>query len=137
MKLERLEGLLRKVKQIQSIMNEVSTGASLIQEREDEYIVVYLDIVHEIESLAKVGLSLPHHNSFRTLWDWYGYWSSRLPSYASRSQYVQGLYDPLVKPIEDTLRKHREDRTPSEDLIIDLAKQVETLPELPAQGYRP
>ena len=62
--------------------------------------------------------------------------SSRLPSYASRSQYVQGLYDPLVKPIEDTLRKHREDRTPSEDLIIDLAKQVETLPELPAQGYR-
>ena len=136
MNVEQLEGLLKKVKEIQSIMIEVSTGGSLIQEREDEYIVIYLDIVHEIESLAKVGLSLPHHNSFRTLWDWYGYWSSRLPSYASRRQYVQELYDPLMKPIADALRKHQEDRAPPEDLIRDLTTRVETQPELPAHGYR-
>ena len=107
MKSEQLERLLKKIRQIQSIMVDVSTGGSLLQDREDEYIVEYLDIENEIESLAKAGLSLRHSNSFRTLWDWYGYWSSRLPSYDSRRQYVQDLYALLVNPIESALHKHR------------------------------
>ena len=70
MKSEQLEGLLKKIRTIQSIMVDVSTGGSLIQEREDEYIVLYIDITTEIESLAnflreKDGISrielLPYH----------------------------------------------------------------------------
>jgi hypothetical protein len=52
MKSEQLERLLKKIKQIQSIMVDVSTGGSLLQDREDEYIVIYLDISAEIESRA-------------------------------------------------------------------------------------
>lgn len=136
MKSEQLERLLKKIRQIQSIMVDVSTGGSLLQDREDEYIVEYLDIENEIESLAKAGLSLRHSNSFRTLWDWYGYWSSRLPSYDSRRQYVQDLYAPLVNPIESALHKHRVDETPLEDLIGDLAKRIGTQPEVDRQGFR-
>ena len=136
MKLEQLERLVKKIKQIQSIMADVSTGGSLIQEREDEYIVIYLDITTEIESLAKVGLTLSHNNSFRTLWDWYGYWSSKLPSYASRRQYIRELYAPLVDPIESGLHKHRVDKIPPEDLIRGLAKRMETQPERSAKGFR-
>lgn len=136
MKLAQLESLLKKIRQIQSIMVDVSTGGSLIQEEEDEYIVIYLDIAADIESLAKDGLALTHNNSFRTLWDWYGYWSSRLPSDASRRQYVRELYAPLVDPIESALHRHRVDKTPLEDLIRDLAKQMETKPRVSAQGFR-
>ncbi len=136
MKLAQLESLLKKIRQIQSIMVDVSTGGSLIQEKEDEYIVIYLDITADIESLARDGLGLSHNNSFRTLWDWYGYWSSRLPSYDSKRQYVRELYAPLVDPIESVLHKHRVDKTPLEDLIGDLAKQRETQPEVSAQGFR-
>ena len=136
MKSEQLERLVKKIRQIQSIMVDVSTGGSLIQEREDEYIVIYIDITTEIESLAKVGLALSHNNSFRSLWDWYEYWSSKLPSYASRRQYVRELYAPLVNPIESALHKHRVDKTPPEDLIRDLAKRIETQPERSEQGFR-
>ena len=37
MKSEQLEDLIQKIRKIQSIMVDVSTGGSLIQEREDEY----------------------------------------------------------------------------------------------------
>jgi len=136
MKSEQLEGLIKKIRKIQSIMVNVSTGGSLIQEREDEYIVLFIDITTEIESLVKSGLVLSHNNSFRTLWDWYGYWSSKLPSYDSRKQYVKKLYAPLLNPIESALHKHRIDRTPLEDLIRDLAKRIETQPDRSEQGYR-
>jgi len=136
MKSIQLERLLKKIRQIQSIMVDVSTGGSLLQDREDEYIVVYLDIENEIESLAKAGLALRHRNSFRTLWDWYEYWSSKLPSYDSRRQYVRELYAPLVDPIQSTLHKHRVDKTPFEDLIKDLAKRMASEPELFEQEFR-
>lgn len=136
MKLAQLETLLKKIRQIQSIMVDVSTGKSLIQEKEDEYIVIYLDIAADIESLTKDGLALSHRNLFRTLWDWYGYWSSKLPSYPSRREYVRELYAPLVNPIESVLHKHRVDKTPLEDLIGDLAKRIETQPEVSPKGFR-
>ncbi len=136
MKLEQLDRLLKKIKQIQSIMIDVSTGESLIQEREDEYIVIYLDITTEIESLAKAGVILLHTNSFRTLWDWYGYWSSKLPSYASRREYVRELYAPLVDPIVGAVHKHRVDKTPVEELMRDLTKRIQTQPEPPEKGFR-
>ena len=136
MKLKQLERLLEKIKQIQSIMVDVSTGGSLLQDREDEYIAIYLDISAEIESRAKAGLPLLHSNSFRTLWDWYKYWSSKLPFYDVRRQYVGELYAPLVDLIESALNKHRMDKTPLEDLIRDLAKRIETQLEVSEQGFR-
>ena len=136
MKLEHLERLLEKIRQIQSIMIDVSTGGALIQEKEDEYIVIYLDITTEIESLAKAGVTLSHNNSFRTLWDWYGYWSSKLPSYTSRREYVRELYAPLIDPLESALHKHRVDRTPPEELMKDLAKRIQTQPEPSERGFR-
>lgn len=136
MKSEQLESLLTKIRQIQSIMVAVSTGGPRIQEKEDEYKQLYLDIQTEIENLVKAGLALSHNNSFRSLWDWYGYWSSELPSYASRRQYVRELYAPLVNPIESALHKHRVDKTPSEELIRDLTKQIETQSERSTKGFR-
>jgi uncharacterized protein (TIGR02391 family) len=132
----QLESLLTNIWQIQSIMVSVSTGEAAIQEKEDEYIQLYLDIATEIDALAKAGVALPHNNPFRSLWDWHGYWSSRLPTYASKRQYVRELYAPLVNPIESVLYNQRLDRTELEDLARALAKLIENQPECSVQGFQ-
>ncbi|NIS62442.1 MAG: hypothetical protein GTO13_17600, partial [Proteobacteria bacterium] len=132
----QLENLLMKIWQIQSIMVSVSTGEAQIQEMEDEYIQLYLDIATEIETLAKGGVTLSHKNPFRSLWDWYGYWSSRLPTYTSRRQYVLKLYAPLVNPIEGVLYNQPLDKAGFEELARGLAKLTENQPECPVQGFQ-
>ena len=117
-------------------MLSVSTGEATIQEKEDEYIQLYLDITTEIDALAKTGVTLPHKNPFRSLWDWHGYWSSRLPTYASRRQYVLGLYAPLVNPLESVLYNHRLDRAELKDLARGLAKLAETQTECSIHGFQ-
>jgi uncharacterized protein (TIGR02391 family) len=136
MDLRQLESLLANIWQIQSIMVSVSTGEAKIQEMEDEYIRLYLDIATKIETLAKVGVTLSHKNPFRSLWDWYGYWSSRLPTCASRRQYVLKLYAPLVNPIESVLYNHRLDKAEFEDLARSLAKLAETQAECSIHGFQ-
>lgn len=117
-------------------MVSVSTGEAQIQEMEDEYIQLYLDIGAEIETLAKVEVTLSHKNPFRSLWDWYGYWSSRLPTCASRRQYVRELYAPLVNLMERVLYNSRLDKAGFEDLARGLAKLTESQPECPVQGFQ-
>ncbi len=136
MKLEQMNDLLTKTKQIQSIMIAVSTGGPRIQEKETEYRQLYLDIEIEINKLKEAGLALSHPNPFHSLWDWYGCWSSELPTYASRRQYIRKLYLPLVGPIEAALHKHRVDKTPPEELIRGITNQIKAQPESTAQGFR-
>jgi uncharacterized protein (TIGR02391 family) len=133
---KQLENLLTETWRIQSIMVSVSAGEASIQEMEDEYIRLYLDIATEIETLAKVGVTLSHKNPFRSLWDWYGYWSSRLPTDASRRQYVRELYAPLVDSIESVLYNDRLDKAEFEDLARSLAKLTENQPECSVQGFQ-
>ena len=135
MNLGQLENLLTETWQIQSIMVSVSTGEAQIQEMEDEYILLYLDIATEIETLTKVGVTLSHKNPFRSLWDWYGYWSSRLPTHTSRRQYVRELYAPLVDSIESVLYNGRLDKEEFEDLARSLAKLAADQNECSTQGF--
>lgn len=132
----QLENLLTKIWQIQSIMVSVSTGEAQIQEMEDEYIRIYLDITTEIGTLAKVGVTLSHENPFRSLWDWYGYWSSKLSTYATRRQYVRELYAPLVDSIESVLYNGRLDKEEFEDLAGSLAKLAADQNEYSTQGFQ-
>jgi len=117
-------------------MLSVSTGEATIQEKEDEYIQLYLDITTEIDVLVRAGVILPHNNPFRSLWDWHGYWSSKFPTYASRRQYVLELYAPLVNPLESVLYNQRLDRTELKDLARGLAKLAETQAEYSIHGFQ-
>ncbi len=132
---KQLENLLMEAWQIQSIMVSVSAGEASIQQMEDEYIRLYLDITTEIETLAKGGVTLSHKNPFRSLWDWNGYWSSRLPTYTSKRQYVRELYAPLVDSIESVLYNGRLDKAEFEDLARSLAKLAADQNECSTQGF--
>jgi hypothetical protein len=87
---------LEQLHRIKSIMISVSTGGPKIQSVDAEYKKLY----NEIDSiLEKLKISNP--NSFKSLWEWYGHWSSgELPSYQSRRKYISELYKEVIEQIE-------------------------------------
>lgn len=49
--------------------------------------------------LKDAGLDDPF--PWRTLWDWYGYWSANLGSYAARRAYIGEVSGPMIDELED------------------------------------
>ena len=75
------------IKNIKEIMMNVSTGKSRIEDRNDEYQMLYkkLDEIYKEKELK-------NPNIFSDLWEFYNYWKNELPDYASRRDYVIKLY---------------------------------------------
>jgi uncharacterized protein (TIGR02391 family) len=136
MDISLLENLLSKITQIQSIMVAVSTGGPRIQDKESEYKKIYLQIESDISVLNEAGLNIKNNNNFRSLWDWYGYWSTNLPTYASRRQYIREIYSPIVNPIESFLYKREIGKTFSEDLVNDLNQIINSNPDTQLQVFQ-
>ncbi|MCX6757775.1 MAG: hypothetical protein NTZ44_02765 [Candidatus Nomurabacteria bacterium] len=72
---------------IKTIMTEVSTGVARIQEMNDTYKVLY----KEIASYCK-EYSIKNTNPYSDLWEFYSYWSKKLPKYSDRRSYIIELY---------------------------------------------
>lgn len=124
----QIEGLLAKIQRLQSIMVAVATGGPKIQEKEGDYSDLYLEVQSDIEDLQQSGLAVKNPNAFHSLWDWYGCWSSNLPGYASRRQYVRDLYANIVNPLEAALYRHRTGALSSEDLRTDVERRLGQAP---------
>lgn len=87
---------LEKLNRIKSILISVATGGPKIQSVNEEYKKFY----NELDSIFK-RLQLNNPNSYRDLWEWYGYWSAgELPSYQSRRKYISDLYVEVIEQIE-------------------------------------
>lgn len=122
---EQLDEFLTKIQKLQSIMIEVATGESRIDDEEEEYIELYREVALQIELLQEAGLAISNPNHFRSLWDWYDYWSSQLDrKYAARRKYIRDLYISVADPIEKSLHKQRVQATSSEDFIQDLKRRL-------------
>jgi hypothetical protein len=112
--------LREKIQQIKEIMIAVATGGPRIQDKEADYMDLYLDIDGKIRYLQSNGIDIANPNQFRSLWDWYGYWSSTLPRYQNRRDYVQQLYNDVVIPIETVLDQRKSNPGLSTDLSQSL-----------------
>lgn len=88
--------LIAGIETQKNLMIAVSSGGPRIQTVNNEY----KERQERIENgLAERGLENP--NPYSDLWEWYGKWSSGdLPSYQSRRNYINGLFNPLVKEIK-------------------------------------
>lgn len=125
-----LEQLVQKIHELQTLMVTVATGEARIQEKDDEYKQLYMEVSLKLESLQNEGFNVDNPNSFRSLWDWYNYWSALLGTYALRRQYVGELYEKVLTPFENTLYKHRANSMSSEELIDDLQRRLgQMIPE--------
>lgn len=88
--------LLAYVQKIQQYMMDVATGTLRIQDADNSYKELYHKINVELAD-RDVDLANPHSS----LWDFYDYWSTELPSYQSRRAYIRSLY----KDVEDSLQE--------------------------------
>lgn len=80
-------GQLREIIQRQSnLIVTTGTGGPRIQEVDDLY---QRDDRALVEAFRQLGLASPF--PWRTLWEWHGYYSQELPTYASRRQHVGAL----------------------------------------------
>lgn len=82
--MSNMDELIEKIKEI---MINVSTGTVLIQDINDAYKRCY----KELDELYSIN-GIKNPNDFSDLWEFYNYWSKKLPGYASRRAYVIALY---------------------------------------------
>ena len=131
-----LEQLVQKIHELQTLMVTVATGEARIQEKDDEYKQLYMEVSLKLESLQNEGFNVDNPNSFRSLWDWYNYWSAHLGSYALRRQYVREVYEKVLTPFENTLYKHRANSMSSEELIDDLQRRLNQMIPEPQTSFK-
>lgn len=88
--------LIRTLGRLQATMISVATGGAKIKEAEADFKSDY-DAVADALSARGMENPIP----YRSLWDWYGHWSSGdLPSYQSRRAFVSSIFSPLVKQLQ-------------------------------------
>lgn len=90
------EILLKEVEYLKNVMVSVSTGGQRIQEVDDEYKQKF-NLVNKC--LQRINLQNP--NPFKSLWDWYGKWSSEFSTYRERRAFIREMYNSLVKTLEE------------------------------------
>lgn len=92
---DALGGLLEAQR---ALLIAVATGGPRINDVNAEYVERRS---HISSALAKLGLRDPI--PYPDLWSWYGKWSSGdLPTYQSRREYIQGLFQPLIERLRHT-----------------------------------
>lgn len=102
------EGLGGLIEAQRSLMIAVATGGPRINSVAEEY--------HQRQQSIRAGLAvygLADPNPYADLWGWYGKWSSGdLPSYQSRREYINDLYQPLIHRLEHEASGQRESAEP-------------------------
>ena len=90
------EVLLQQVQNLRTMLINVGTGITRIQDAEAEYTQLRSDVAQRLRVLG-----IPDVNTFFSLWDWYNYWKENgLSSYQSRRNYINGLYKPVIDGLE-------------------------------------
>lgn len=83
------------VEEQRSLMIAVGVHKAQIEEVEADYKARRRTIAAE---LRRLGLDDP--NPFADLWDWYAYWKEHLPTYASRRQHINALFQELLDALD-------------------------------------
>jgi nucleoside phosphorylase len=104
MEISEIEEILSKIQNMQSIMIAVATREAEIQDIEGNYKKLFQEVDFDLEPLGEDNPTISNPNSFKSLWDWYNYWSSNLSSYADRRKYVYDLYIDLIDTIEQSIQ---------------------------------
>jgi S1-C subfamily serine protease len=128
---ELLEELLTNIQKLQSIMIDVATGESRIQDKEEDYTKLYLKVASQIADLQDDGHKIENPNNFQSLWVWHRHWKPNLNGYASRGAFIHDLYKSVFNEIDIALCQHHVKVTSLEALDHEL--EISRLEELIAK----
>ncbi|WP_199339091.1 MULTISPECIES: trypsin-like peptidase domain-containing protein [Nostoc] len=125
--ISKFENFIAIIKKLKGIMISVAIQGrtdDLIKSEDGDYRKLYRELALQISILQKIGIYVAHSNNFRSLWQWYHYWSFNLDkSYDVRVAYIDDLYENILKPIERALQKYYLQSTSNEEFIQDLQRR--------------
>jgi len=101
--INQLIELKKDVTEIETVMEDVSTGGHSYQDCDETYKSLLFSINSKIHKLKKQGLNIPHLNTYQSLKDFYAYWRINLETYQSRREHIRSLYSPMEKKINDLI----------------------------------
>lgn len=119
-----IEEIQEQIQQLQNILISIATGGPRIEDKEAEYGDLYKQIDAKLRYLRSSGVAVRNPNSFRSLWDWHGYYSLNLPRYQNRRDYIRHLYDGILIPIQEVLSTDAKDSDEGSDLFQSLKVAV-------------
>jgi len=96
--MSNLSDFLGKIRNIQSLMVQVSTGKANIEQKEPEYQKLREDLT---KYYSKFRISDP--NNFVSLRDFYGYWRTKLPTYQARRVFISNMYEKLENSVQSAI----------------------------------
>lgn len=89
--------LKQNIETAKNIMVSVATGGNRIQDEDDRYKKLQIQIVRDCKKL-----NLTYNNTFSSLWDWYGKWSTSFSKYQERRVFINELFAPTLAYFEET-----------------------------------
>ncbi len=120
----QVQELVARLNWLHDTMIDVATGRVPIQEKNDEYKHVFAQVDTAIELLQDKGVSISNPNSFKSLWDWYKYWSQHLSTYQARREYVGEIYQNITYALQSSLNKYSPAVHSSEDFSQDVRRRI-------------
>ncbi len=90
-----VDGLVQELENQAALLAAVATGGPRIEKVQAEHQRRRQRLVRALE---RRGLQYPF--PWPDLWQWYGHWSTQLPSYASRRAHIRDLLAPVLEALE-------------------------------------
>lgn len=82
-----------------NLLLNIATGKARIQDEDDRFKSNHKQLV---EWADVIGFDYPV--TFKSLWDWYNFYSPQYAHYSERRAYISELYDPIFEQIENDLK---------------------------------
>ena len=89
--------LKQNIETVKNIMVSVAIGDKMINEEEDRYKSIQVQIERDCKKL-----NLTYNNTYSSLWEWYGKWKADFPTYQERRIYIKELFSPTLAYFEET-----------------------------------
>ena len=89
--------LKQNIETVRNIMVSVATGGNRIQEEDERYKKLNIQITRDCKKL-----NLTYNNLYSNLWEWYGKWRADFPTYQERRTYINELFAPTLSYFDDT-----------------------------------
>ena len=90
------EQLKQNIETMMNIMISVATGGNRIQDEDERYKKLQVQTVSDCKNL-----NLTYNNTFSSLWDWYGKWSTSFSKYQERRVFIRELFAPTLAYFEE------------------------------------
>ena len=122
--------LKKDITKIQHIMVEVSTRPDFsIQDCDEKYKDIHYSIETNLHKLKKYGIDMVHSNTYDSLWEFYTYWKSNLPTYQERREHIGSLYKNNLKQINKLLIEIDNEDIVPENINAEAYLEIENVPD--------